>query len=98
MKDIISRLYRHIAGTGEQQPTIEQVRAALGPSSPCRDLLTRWRSPKRASYPNFEQLLYLLHKAEAVGPLEPLFRQGAYLRWCKAAEADWSGKPEGAAT
>ena len=98
MKDLIAKLYRHIAGTGERQPTINQVRAALGPSAPCRDLLQAWRSDKSEKIPSFEQLLYLLSMTEKAGHAEPLFRMGAYMKWCRAAEAQWSGKPEGAAT
>ena len=92
MKDLIAKLYRQIAGTGERQPTIAQVRAALGPSAPCRDLLGRWRSPKSADIPSFEWLLYLLTKAEQAAPAEPLFRMGAYMKWCRAEEARWTGK------
>jgi len=90
---MISKIYRRIAQSGERQPTIEQVRMALGPSSPGLELLRRWRSPKSESIPSFEQLLYLLAKAEAAGPPEPLFRMGAYMKWCRAADAQWSGKP-----
>ena len=91
MKDVIAKLYRHIAGTGERQPTIDQVRAALGKGAPCRDLLGAWRSEKSVKIPSFEQLLYLLHMAEKVGPLPPLTRPAAYMRWCTAAEAAWDG-------
>jgi hypothetical protein len=92
VKDMIAKLYRQIAGTGERQPTIEQVRAALGPSSPCRDLLGRWRNPNDRRHPSFEWLVYLLHKAEQAGPTEPLFRMGAYMKWCRAEEARLTGK------
>ena len=97
MKDVIAKLYRHIAGTGERQPTINQVRAALGSSAPCRDLLQAWRSDKSDKIPSFEQLLYLLYKAEQIEGLDPLTRPSAYIRWCKAAAAQWNGKPEGEA-
>ena len=93
MKDVIAKLYRHIAGTGERQPTIDQVRAALGKGAPCRDLLGAWRSEKSAKIPSFEQLLYLLHMAEKVGPVDPAFRAVARSRWCDAAEAVWAGTP-----
>ena len=95
MKDVISKLYRHIAQSGERQPTIEQVRAALGNGAPGVELLRRWRSTKSDAIPTFEQLLYLLHMAEKAGPTEPLFRMGVYMRWCRAAEAQWGGKPVG---
>ena len=92
MKDKISLLYRHIARSGERQPTIEQVRAAMGPSSPGLELLRRWRSPKSAAIPSFEQLLYLLMMAEKAAPTEPLFRMGVYMKWARASEAAWNGK------
>lgn len=92
MKDVIAKLYRHIAGTGERQPTIDQVRAALGRGAPCRDLLGAWRSEKSVKIPSFEQLLYLLYMAERIGMLEAGERDNAERQWCRAARAAWDGR------